>query len=873
LSTVTTFDAAGRVASVTSPEGRTVSTATTFVDGERVETTTAVGVGTTRRRFNFRDELVEDSRLYANEDLLSQVLYEYDDRGNVAAVTDPNDGRVTYSYDGRGNRLTRTSDPGGGPVTETWSYNAADQVTVAADQLDRETSYGYDPAGRLETVTDPSGRSQTYTYRGDGAVENVVYGHGEDTVSVTYGYDAAGRRTSAEIDGAAGETSYGYDDPYGGMTRAETPEGEVIEVDYDDAGRRETLTYPDETEVAYAYDDYGRLATVTDPDLGETTYSYDGDGNLLEEAMPDGQYRRWARDPATGRVELYDTVIEEIRRTTAVTYDPFGRLWIDWTDGEVTTYGYDPADQLTSVRHSDSAFDTTITGDDITYTYDAVGNRTTRVQGPPGGTEGTVETYSYDDANQLVALTSEKGSVAYDYDDAGRLTAYGTDSNDDQVVDTTPDALTTIGYDPRGLATDVVTDDGTTPVEQTRDYDASGMLTGVDFTSPVAIGLAYIWDPTRPVPQVLETVADNGVSTYTTRFLFGAEDLPGGSADRIGINFNGSIETNLATDLAGSVIASANSSYFAAAGDYDEWGNPVGPDTNPNPDWLPTLGYRGELQTDTSIHLRNRDYLLTTGTFTTTDPLDGVPGAPMEANRYPYANNSPSNLTDPNGLRANDDDVCSGASVDLSLSGVPGFLSRLGRLEVAGFIPEPTSRLGPFGLYHGDDRGFANGPIPLDRSRFFASIDFATNQSHIQTRWTDYVGGGCGSAWPISLDDDFFDPPVTISPIQHTSIFNFSTDGVAFRIEWSVVHGDRRGLADVGRVSFDGALTIGFLDQQTAMVKYDGDCFPSVEAYLVTPNLTRLAVMQVRSDVWTRGPKSGIAFWPDCHSTWTGAIE
>jgi hypothetical protein len=44
------------------------------------------------------------------------------------------------------------------------------------------------------------------------------------------------------------------------------------------------------------------------------------------------------------------------------------------------------------------------------------------------------------------------------------------------------------------------------------------------------------------------------------------------------------------------------------------------------------------------------------GRFTTTDPLPGLPGAPTIANPYDYAENDPTNRTDPTGMRPTDED-------------------------------------------------------------------------------------------------------------------------------------------------------------------------------------------------------------------------
>ncbi|MEI2697683.1 MAG: RHS repeat-associated core domain-containing protein [Microthrixaceae bacterium] len=70
-------------------------------------------------------------------------------------------------------------------------------------------------------------------------------------------------------------------------------------------------------------------------------------------------------------------------------------------------------------------------------------------------------------------------------------------------------------------------------------------------------------------------------------------------------------------------------------------------------------GYRSEIHLGTRIHLRNRTYTPTTGTFTTPDPLDGITGTTTETNPYHYTNNNPINLTDPLGLSPDDCGVTS----------------------------------------------------------------------------------------------------------------------------------------------------------------------------------------------------------------------
>ena len=123
----------------------------------------------------------------------------FDDRGNLAAVTDANTNVVTYTTDGRGTRLTRTSTPDDHDVVETWEFNAADELLVVTRPVDvaedvyREASYTYTPAGEVDTVTDGSGRVTDYAYRADGTVDSVTW---TDTVAdpdvvrvVEFGYE------------------------------------------------------------------------------------------------------------------------------------------------------------------------------------------------------------------------------------------------------------------------------------------------------------------------------------------------------------------------------------------------------------------------------------------------------------------------------------------------------------------------------------------------------------------------------------------------------------------------------------------------------------------------------------------------------------
>jgi YD repeat-containing protein len=127
-----------------------------------------------------------------------------------------------------------------------------------------------------------------------------------------------------------------------------------------------------------AYNTNGTPKTSTSPGANvSTSYGpYDSQGNLT------------AIIPASG----------SSLGTRNYTWENFGRLRTA-TDGRgnTITYSYDKADRITKVDYSDAATR------DVTYSYDAEGHVTTRVDG-----SGTT-TYSYDDLGHLTSVGNTIG--------------------------------------------------------------------------------------------------------------------------------------------------------------------------------------------------------------------------------------------------------------------------------------------------------------------------------------------------------------------------------------------------------------------------------------------------------------------------------
>src|SRR5262249_18984091 len=137
-------------------------------------------------------------------------------------------------------------------------------------------------------------------------------------------------------------------------------------------------------------------------------------------------------------------------------------------DNNKTTYGFDAADQQTTVGRPDS---TTLVTDywpdgSIKDTQDGAQYQTSYMT-----------SYSYDAQGRETSVTDPDHVTGYGYDAAGRLTAK-IDGSSNAGSCPSP-ACTTFAYDPGGRLTSVTYGDGRTPSVSNIAYDNDGRRTGM----------------------------------------------------------------------------------------------------------------------------------------------------------------------------------------------------------------------------------------------------------------------------------------------------------------------------------------------------------------------------------------------------------
>jgi len=396
------------------------------------------------------------------------TTYTYDGNGNRTSASHPYPGGPTpavtqYSYD-TANRLVAVTDPLG--HTTSAQYDAAGNLVASFNAIGALTRLRYDPDNRLRWIKDPLEHTSSRHYDQAGRLDETLSAAGS---KVTYTYSPAGRLT--------GRTS-----PRG-YARGADPRNFTTHYSYDAAGNQIAVTDPLGHTSRAGYDAVNNLLSQTDRNEHTTRYTYDPGGRLTIIIIgPD------AAGPDQATINGYDKAGHLTTRTdprgysTGYSYDAAGQLTASTDElGRTRQYAYDADGDLVATltaRATSSADPATRAAGTITQQYDILGRLTNRSLG-----SGPSYSYGYDAADRLVSLADLTGQQHRDYDDAGRLTgvrgngtfSYSYDIGDNLKKRTLPDGATQqLKYDWDHRPTELVTAAGTAKYR----YDRDGNITG-----------------------------------------------------------------------------------------------------------------------------------------------------------------------------------------------------------------------------------------------------------------------------------------------------------------------------------------------------------------------------------------------------------
>ncbi|PIV29754.1 MAG: hypothetical protein COS35_10455 [Zetaproteobacteria bacterium CG02_land_8_20_14_3_00_50_9] len=338
---------------------------------------------------------------------------EYDAAGNLLKRIDPQGHATTYAYDAASRRISETD--ANGNIT-TYAYDNQDRLTTITDAAGGITRMEYDKSGNMIRQTDGEGHATTFAYDAMGRMTTVTDGNGNVIRTL---FNGAGYQPQQMIYPTF-TRSMGYDlrnRLVASIDQLDASTNRTVRYGYDLAGNRISTTDPAGRITRYAYDAQGRLTTVTDPAGGVTAYTYDAQDNLLKVTDANGHDAfRYEYDNAGRKTKE----LRPMGQFSSFAYDMLGRL-TGKTDAlnHTISYDYSPSGRLLAIHYPAA---NGIPAKDVSFSYDANGNRTAYNDGTTSGA------YTYDTNNQKLTDAVNYGaftlSSSYAYDKTGRKTSF-----------------------------------------------------------------------------------------------------------------------------------------------------------------------------------------------------------------------------------------------------------------------------------------------------------------------------------------------------------------------------------------------------------------------------------------------------------------
>jgi len=294
------------------------------------------------------------------------------------------------------------------------------------------------------------------------------------------------------------------------------------------------------------------------------------------------------------------------------------RTGVTEANGDVVTWTYDAFYQLTRERRSGA------NAYDVTYTYDAAGNRETKVD------SGAVTTYTYDVAHELLTEEDAGGVTTYTYDQKGNTHTKETPANE----------VTTYTWDDENRLVGIAYPGGNA---DTFTYLGDGKRASKEDSDGLS---KHIWDGENILIDADTNWATEALYTLEPEFFGNLVSQRRGGAS-YWHHFDGLGSTDRLTD---SSEVAQNSEIFRAFGESQAATINV---VNP----FRYVGQLGYVTTGASslLYVRARYLRPPAGRWISRDPLviRGMPGsAEASCDPYRYANNSAVTLIDPAGAAA-----------------------------------------------------------------------------------------------------------------------------------------------------------------------------------------------------------------------------
>ncbi|MGW2819101.1 RHS repeat domain-containing protein [Streptomyces sp. NPDC001415] len=660
--TVITYDGHGRPTKETTRRyGDDQQTTTAEYKGINESTVFPPQGDTVKTTFTDSEGRTTKLREYTNPERTqwNDTSYEYNRKGQLTKVTDPDANHWTFEYDARGRQIKAT-DPDAGTTTTT--YDKDDRPVTVTDARGKKISTVYDaldrPVSLHEGGTDGSKLAE---WKYDSLLKglpaaSIKYAGGKEYRNEVTGYNQAYQPTGSQIviPESEGRLAGTYASEYGYTQGTGLPSWTQLSATGPLAKEKLATRYNSDdlpTLMAglsvYAsglqYSASGELLRSEAGVQGKKVYStsfYDEHTRRLSRTVHD----RDSRDSANSRIDDTNYAYDAAGNVTKIARIP-GASMPDKGQSDTQCFAYDALRRMTGAWTSTDACAKAPSTANVggpqaywhSYSYDAVGNRTKLVEHDTSGdtAKDVTRTYSYPgkgkDQPRTLTKAESKGpdgttAHTYAYDAAGNMTLRQVGGN-----------IQKLSYDTEGNLAKITEGDKTT--ENLYDADGERLIhRAADGSTTLYLGdteLTVDKDGKQSAARYYEH-PDGAVTVRTAQ-------------DGDGTNGKGKLNLQL-TDHHGSGTTQVG---------LDQEGLPVerrqltpfGTNRGAKPSsWAGNRGFVGGREDENTglTQLGSREYDPATGRFISVDPVIDF-GIPQQMNPYAYANNAPVAESDPDG--------------------------------------------------------------------------------------------------------------------------------------------------------------------------------------------------------------------------------
>lgn len=382
------------------------STETAYDSEGQIKSKTNGNGKTTEYKRNNLEQLTETI-----DPLERKTTREYDKAGNLEKLKDPEGRTTTFSYD-KANRLTKKSYSEEATHKVEYSYDADGNVTKMVDGTGT-TENTYDLLDRLTESKNGNSEVVKYEYNLGNLTTKITY---PNSKAVTREFDNA-NRLKAVKDWLSHSTTFSYNrDSQLKATVVPTTAADEDTAEYNRADQLTKQTFKKEAEtlaqLTYARDKLGQVESSTQTGLpgSETSaYKYDNANRLTEGAGTVLEYDNAGNPKKIGATTYEYDAASQLKSGggTTFTFDKLGeRTKASPEGGSATTYGYDQAQNLISIKRETPKIEDS-------YSYDGNGLRQSET------ISGTTKHLAWDIASSSLPLVLYDGTNYYLYGPEG----------------------------------------------------------------------------------------------------------------------------------------------------------------------------------------------------------------------------------------------------------------------------------------------------------------------------------------------------------------------------------------------------------------------------------------------------------------------